>query len=166
MWTKPCGGSPCSPSPSIWSPPTPSGASRRLVTDADAAWITGCERCRSHLLTACTEAGFTPRIAYTTDDYVAVQALVAAGLGVTTLPELALAAHRHPQVHSARLPGPGRRVFAAAYGQPPDPPATAALLGHLAAAASAASAAASARRSRKSAPIKDLSIPAEIKEPG
>lgn len=101
----------------------------------DALWIGGCERCRAHLLASCDRAGFTPEIAYTTDDYVAVQALVAAGLGVTTLPRLALTAHRNPGVRATALPGPGRAVFAAVYGQPPDPPATAALMDHLARAA-------------------------------
>ena len=102
-----------------------------LSAYAEGLWIGGCERCRTHLLASCAEAGFTPEIAYTTDDYVAVQALVAAGLGVTVLPELALTAHRHPGVRATRLPGPGRAVFAAVYGEPPDPPATAALLRQL-----------------------------------
>ena len=49
-------------------------------------WIAGCDRCRAHLLRQCALAGFTPKIAFTTDNYVAVQALVAADLGVSTLP--------------------------------------------------------------------------------
>ncbi|HEV7898394.1 MAG TPA: LysR family transcriptional regulator [Planosporangium sp.] len=106
-----------------------------LAGYAGAAWISGCDRCRAHLLSACGEAGFAPNVAYTTDDYVAVQALVAAGLGVTTLPELALTAHRHPGVRAERLPGLSREVFAAVYGAPPDPPATTTLVRHLAAAA-------------------------------
>ena len=44
---------------------------------ADRTWIAGCPRCRGHLLRACEESGFTPDIAYATDDYVAVLALVA-----------------------------------------------------------------------------------------
>lgn len=103
----------------------------RLSDHAARRWITGCERCRAHLVHSCAEAGFRPDIAFTTDDYLAVQALVAAGLGVTTLPGLALAAQRHSRVRAVRLPGPGRRVDAAVYGQPPDPPATATLLTHL-----------------------------------
>jgi DNA-binding transcriptional LysR family regulator len=115
---------------------TPPGvAGDRLPDHADQRWITGCERCRTHLVNSCAEAGFRPDIAYTTDDYVAVQALVAAGLGVTTLPGLALAAQRHGAVRAVRLPGQHRRVDAAVYGQPPDPPATAALLTELARAA-------------------------------
>src|ERR1700754_1716018 len=30
----------------------------------DAVWVGGCERCRSHLLSLCEEAGFEPRIGY------------------------------------------------------------------------------------------------------
>jgi DNA-binding transcriptional LysR family regulator len=101
----------------------------------DGEWIAGCERCRIHLIDMCAGAGFRPRISYTTDDYVAVQSLVAAGLGVTTLPGLALAAARNPAVRAAELPNSTRYVLAATYGQPPDPPATAALLDALAHAA-------------------------------
>ena len=57
-------------------------------------WIAGCDRCRANLLRQCALAGFTPKIAFTTDDYVAVQALVAADLGVSTLPALCLRAAR------------------------------------------------------------------------
>ncbi|MCG5216210.1 LysR family transcriptional regulator [Streptosporangium sp. KLBMP 9127] len=108
---------------------TPPGhAPGDLAAHAAERWIGGCDRCRSHLLDLCEEAGFEPSVAYTTDDYVAVQAMVAAGLGVTVLPGLALAAHRHPDVLSTELPGGSRHILAAAYGDPPDPPATTALL--------------------------------------
>jgi len=109
---------------------------RRRGTDlaayAKERWIAGCERCRRHLLAQCALAGFTPQIAFTTDDYIAVQALVAAGLGVTTLPELALLSARHAGLVARALPGAERYVLAATYGQPPDPPATVALLDALA----------------------------------
>jgi DNA-binding transcriptional LysR family regulator len=65
---------------------------------------------------------------YTSDDMVVMQALVAAGLGVTTLPGLALRAHRAEGIVASELPGSQRHVYAATYGEPPDPPATAALL--------------------------------------
>jgi DNA-binding transcriptional LysR family regulator len=91
-------------------------------------WIAGCDRCREHLLRQCAAAGFTPKIAFTTDDFVAVQALVAAGLGVTLLPALALRAARNPGVRTVRLRGTRRCVVAVRYGEPPDPPATALLL--------------------------------------
>lgn len=103
-----------------------------LAAYARHRWIAGCERCRAYLLRQCAMAGFTPAIAFTTDDYVAVQALVAAGLGVTTLPGLCLRAARHPGITAAALPGARRHVFAITYGDPPDPPATARLLDVLA----------------------------------
>jgi len=107
---------------------------RTLGDHAGARWIAGCDRCRAHLLRACERAGFTPDIHIATDDYVAVQAFVVAGLGVATLPALALAAGRNPGVRSTVLAGHERRVFAAVQGSPPDPPPTAALLTHLVAA--------------------------------
>ncbi|MFJ6048726.1 LysR family transcriptional regulator [Streptomyces sp. NPDC092307] len=90
-----------------------------LDTYRGQRWIAGCERCRTHLLSACGKRGFTPAIAFETDDYVAAQALVAAGLGVTTLPGLALHAHRHPDVRIDRLPDDHRFVDAVVYGAPP-----------------------------------------------
>jgi molybdate transport repressor ModE-like protein len=108
-----------------------------LRSYGDREWIAGCNRCRIHLLDMCAAAGFRPRVSYTTDDYVAVQALVTAGLGVTTLPGLALAAARNPGVRTTELPGSTRYVLAATYGEPPDPPATAALVAALVSAAAA-----------------------------
>jgi DNA-binding transcriptional LysR family regulator len=106
-----------------------------LATYARYRWIAGCERCRGYLVRQCALAGFTPKIAFTTDDYVAVQALVAAGLGVTTLPGLCLRAARHPGICAVPLPGARRHVFVMTYGEPPDPPATARLIDVLAVAA-------------------------------
>jgi DNA-binding transcriptional LysR family regulator len=106
-----------------------------LASLRDATWIAGCHRCRTHLLSMCAGAGFEPTIGYTSDDMVVMQALVAAGLGVTTLPGLALRAHRTDGIVANELPGPGRHIYAATYGEPPDPPATTALLAALAEAA-------------------------------
>jgi DNA-binding transcriptional LysR family regulator len=108
---------------------------RKLPALRDATWIAGCDRCRSQLLSLCADAGFEPRIGYTSDDMVVMQALVAAGLGVTTMPGLALSAHRADGIIASELPGSQRHVFAATYGDPPDPPAIAALLAVLAEAA-------------------------------
>jgi DNA-binding transcriptional LysR family regulator len=60
-----------------------------------------------------------------------MQALVAAGLGVTTQTGLALRAHHIDGVVASELPGWERHIYAATYGQPPDPPATAAVLAAL-----------------------------------
>lgn len=70
----------------------------RLAQLADEPWIAGCPRCRSHLVARCAVAGFAPQVRYESDDYVMVQALVAQGLGVTSLPRSALAAYQHPDV--------------------------------------------------------------------
>jgi DNA-binding transcriptional LysR family regulator len=113
------------------------GGGTTLTEHARTPWIAGCERCRSHLVEMCETAGFAPRLAYTTDDMVVMQSLVAAGMGVTTIPGLALSAHRHPAITATRLPVPPRRIYAATYGEPPDPPATAALVAALARAAAA-----------------------------
>src|SRR5918997_74960 len=113
---------------------------RGLAALRDATWIAGCARCRSHLLSMCADAGFDPRIGYSSDDMVVMQAWVAAGLGVATQTGLALRAHRIEGVVATELPGWERHIFAATYGEPPDPPATAALLAALAEAATAATA--------------------------
>ena len=108
--------------------PTPSST---LKAHRDARWIGGCERCRGHLLDLCARDGFTPNVAYSTDDMVVMQSLVAAGLGVTTIPGLALRAHRAAGFHATEIPASTRHVYAATYGEPPDPPATTALLAAL-----------------------------------
>jgi DNA-binding transcriptional LysR family regulator len=108
-----------------------------LARLSDQRWIAGCDRCREHLLRQCAAAGFTPRISFTTDDFVAAQALVTAGLGVTLLPALALRAARNPGIRTARLRGTRRSVVAVRYGEAPDPPATTLLLDALRAAAGA-----------------------------
>ena len=97
-----------------------------LEDHRDSAWIAGCEHCRREFVDACDRAGFTPRIAYTSDDVIVEQALVAAGMGVTTMPGLALRTHRAAGIEATALPDFRRRVYLAAYGDPPDPPATAA----------------------------------------
>ncbi|QJW36784.1 LysR family transcriptional regulator [Cellulosimicrobium protaetiae] len=103
----------------------PSAVPGDLATLSDADWIAGCERCRADLVGRCERAGFTPRIAFETDDYVAVQALVGSGVGVSLLPALALRAHRDARVRAQALPGAARRVLAVTYGERPSPGATA-----------------------------------------
>ena len=92
-----------------------------LARYADKRWIAGCQRCRAHLLAMCERDGFVPDIAFETDDYVATQALVAAGMGVTTLPGLALLANRNAQVNIECIPHDRRRIIALTYGRPPAP---------------------------------------------
>ena len=114
---------------------------RSLPDLREATWIAGCERCRSHLLALCEDAGFDPRIGSSSDDMVVMQALVKAGLGIATQTGLALRAHHVEGVVATELPGSKRHIYAATYGEPPDPPATAALLEALGEAAVSAAAA-------------------------
>jgi DNA-binding transcriptional LysR family regulator len=101
---------------------------QRVQDHRDSAWVGGCERCRAATITACERAGFSPRIAYFCDDTVVTQSLVAAGMGVAIVNGLALHAHRAPGVHATQLTDSARRIYAATYGDPPDPPATTALI--------------------------------------
>jgi DNA-binding transcriptional LysR family regulator len=75
-------------------------AGKRKLTLADLAeeaWIMGVTgRCPDGLILerACQAAGFEPRVAFQSDDYVAIQGFVAAGVGVCLIPDLALVAVR------------------------------------------------------------------------
>jgi DNA-binding transcriptional LysR family regulator len=90
------------------------GGTRAPLNLADLArerWIAGCLRCRTHLQTLARAVGFQPDIRHTTDDYVVVQNLVAAGLAVALLPALALAAAPNQHVTTVRIDGdPARRI--------------------------------------------------------
>ncbi|GAA2405002.1 LysR family transcriptional regulator [Actinomadura vinacea] len=99
-----------------------------LPGNRDSAWIAGCENCRREFLDACGKAGFVPSIAYTGDDTIVQQALVAAGMAVTTMPGLALRTHRAPGIEASVVQEFRRHVYLAAYGDPPDPPATTAFV--------------------------------------
>jgi DNA-binding transcriptional LysR family regulator len=111
--------------------PTGGAAQVRLAHLADAPWVAGCARCREHLLAACSRAGVQPRLAYTTDDHLAVQRLVSRGLAVAALPALAFALHREPGVVRLAAPELGPRRVAVLAAAPPRPPAVAALLSEL-----------------------------------
>ncbi|MEO3929679.1 LysR family transcriptional regulator [Micromonosporaceae bacterium B7E4] len=99
-----------------------------LRDHSDSAWIAGCENCRREFTDACERTGFTPHVVYTSDDVIVQQALVAAGMGVTTTPGLTLRTHRAPGIEATPLPDFRRRVYLATYGDPPDPPATTAFV--------------------------------------
>jgi molybdate transport repressor ModE-like protein len=72
---------------------------------AGERWIAGCPRCRGHLLELCARAGFEPHIAFETDNFVAVEGLVAQGIGVATLPRMAVASFPQlPGVMTLPLP--------------------------------------------------------------
>jgi DNA-binding transcriptional LysR family regulator len=63
---------------------------------------------------SCREVGFEPSVALTSDDYVGIQALVAANLGITILPGLATThAPSRVEVREIRSPTPIRRICVA-----------------------------------------------------
>jgi DNA-binding transcriptional LysR family regulator len=101
-----------------------------LLDHRGSAWIGGCVRCRQELLELCEAAGFTPEIAYTSDEIIVQQALVATGLGVTTAPGLALRTHRRDDIEATEIDR-SRRIHLVTYGEPPDPPATTAFIAAL-----------------------------------
>jgi DNA-binding transcriptional LysR family regulator len=66
----------------------------RLEDLRDEAWMTGSStNCpdSSIFLRACEAAGFQPEIGFQSEDYAAIQGFVAAGMGVSIMPDLALA---------------------------------------------------------------------------
>jgi len=81
---------------------------------SDSRWIAGCPECRGNLLEACDRAGFQPDVAFETDDYIALQGLASAGLGVALVTDLMLAAARpDPDLFLKHLSPPSRRVVSA-----------------------------------------------------
>ncbi|MFK4805025.1 LysR family transcriptional regulator, partial [Microbacterium sp. ZW CA_36] len=70
--------------------PAATAAALDVAVLAGEDWIAGCPRCRGHLLELCGRAGIAPRIAFETDNFVAVEGLVAQGIGVATLPRMAV----------------------------------------------------------------------------
>lgn len=104
----------------------------RLADLATEVWVAGCERCREHLVARCARAGFVPGVRHATDDYVVVQNLVAAGLGVSLLPQSALDAYRHPELVLRSSETFGTRSIAMVHRDGAETvPATAALMGEL-----------------------------------
>lgn len=99
-----------------------------LLGHRDSTWIAGCRYCRAEFVQTCQAAGFTPHIAYTSDDIIVDQALVAAGLGVTTMPGLALRSYQAAGVVASELADYRRRVYVATFGEPPDAPTTTAFV--------------------------------------
>jgi DNA-binding transcriptional LysR family regulator len=82
---------------------------------ADQTWIGGTPdgAYGRIVLHSCRAAGFEPRVDFGSDDYNAVQAFVAVGLGIGLLPHLALVLVR-PGLHRVRLAVPPVRRISAA----------------------------------------------------
>lgn len=95
------------------------------------AWVqTSSESpCARYVVRRCHAAGFEPNVAFESDDYQTVQGLVAAGVGVALIPELALPFVREDIAIRELAPTPPQRqVFAAAPGDARLSPATPAML--------------------------------------
>ena len=88
----------------------------RLADLADEPWIASSPQCGCRGITdrACHDAGFDLSVAFEADETMAAQALVAAGVGVTIFPRLALNP-LHPGVVARSLgaSAPVRRIWAA-----------------------------------------------------
>lgn len=87
-----------------------------LAELADGRWLCGSRpsSCGEVVLRACRDAGFEPNVGFESDDYHVMQGFIAAGLGFTLLPDLALPTLRDDLVVRATdPPAPERRVWAA-----------------------------------------------------
>jgi molybdate transport repressor ModE-like protein len=111
--------------------PLASRAKIRLKELEGEAWVQTTSSCPCGMIVAdyCRAAGFEPRVAFESDDYLTVQGLVAAGVGVALIPSLGLAAYRSDiairPIAGAR---PKRDIFAATLPGGRRSPATQAML--------------------------------------
>jgi len=100
----------------------------------DEAWLSGVcpSSCGEMVKHACRTAGFEPRITFESDDYHVLQGFVAAGLGVTLLPDLAMPTLRGDVV-VVPVDGqvPKRNVWAVTRTEGSRSPATDAMVGVL-----------------------------------
>jgi DNA-binding transcriptional LysR family regulator len=89
----------------------------KLEELADEAWIlgtTGSCPDASIFLHSCQLAGFEPNVTFNSDDYFAIQGFVAAGMGASLIPDLALISVRDDIVVRSLGPRPPVRVIWAA----------------------------------------------------
>ncbi|HEX5310138.1 MAG TPA: LysR family transcriptional regulator [Solirubrobacteraceae bacterium] len=103
----------------------------RLEDLSGEAWVQTslASPCALHVVRSCHVAGFEPNVAFESDDYQTVQGLVAAGVGVALIPELALSVVREDIAIRALSPAPPQRqVFAAAPADARLSPATPAMI--------------------------------------
>ena len=103
---------------------------------SDESWLCGSSEtsCRKLTLRSCERAGFVPDIAYESNDYTVMQALVSAGMGVTLVPDLALMLPSPDIALVEVIPDPPvRRVWAATLDAGARSPAAAAMVETLAA---------------------------------
>ena len=103
-----------------------------LADLSDDAWVQTSEAsaCARHVVRVCRAAGFEPRVSFESDDYLTVQGLVAAGVGVALIPQLALSqtVSYDIAVRELQPDGPVRHVVVATPGTGVSLPAAAAML--------------------------------------
>src|SRR3954453_10026416 len=109
------------------------GKERITISDlAEESWVQTSEAsaCPRHVVRICRAAGFEPRVSFESDDYLTVQGLVAAGVGVALIPELALSRTLSYDIAVTELlpAAPVRHVVVATPGAGVSLPATAAML--------------------------------------
>jgi DNA-binding transcriptional LysR family regulator len=109
------------------------GRERITLSDlADEAWVQTSEAsaCARHVVRICRSAGFEPRVSFESDDYLTVQGLVAAGVGVALIPQLALSQSVSYDIAVRELhpDGPVRHVVVGTPGTGVSLPAAAAML--------------------------------------
>jgi DNA-binding transcriptional LysR family regulator len=88
----------------------------RLEDLRGEAWVqtSSSSPCARQVVRSCHAAGFEPNVSFESDDYQTVQGLVAAGVGVALIPELALTVVRDDIAIRALSPhSPVRQVIAA-----------------------------------------------------
>ena len=88
----------------------------RLEDLREEAWVqtSRSSPCARHVVRSCHAAGFEPNVSFESDDYQTVQGLVAAGVGVALIPELALSVVREDIMIRTLSPAPPvRQVIAA-----------------------------------------------------
>jgi DNA-binding transcriptional LysR family regulator len=103
----------------------PLAAKRTLRLDElrGEAWVqtSSASPCARHVVRCCHAAGFEPNVSFESDDYQTVQGLVAAGVGVALIPELAFLHSPPPRedivVRALSPHPPVRRVIAALPGR-------------------------------------------------
>ena len=104
----------------------------RLQDVADETWVqeTGSHSwCGGFHEAVCAKAGFSPNVGFRSDDYNVVQGLIAAGVGISLLPGLALTNVREDIViRSLGAQAPSRRIAAATLAGRYRSPATGAML--------------------------------------
>ena len=88
----------------------------RLKDLAEESWINTTDSCScaNLVVDACFRAGFDPKTTFESDDYMAIQGLIAAGVGVALIPTLGLTTVRDDVViRDLGSEAPVRKIYAA-----------------------------------------------------